>query len=147
MNTSRIAVERECRIFTRHLTGRSPTPYVISKYCEAQSLLAAPCEGCIDSWLIPFARLHRLTAGIADSYARFFAPRGELRRKLVLLLAILESAPPFFSDIDRPVPGSRPVQVLGIAGRFAAFACGLTIGVIGFLPLQLVLSGRKAGVR
>jgi hypothetical protein len=131
----------ECETFTRHLLGSAPTAYVIRKYEEAHAHLPAlsPANP-FDAWLVRLARSGPRRARLADAYAAVFAPTSAARQKLVLLLAILETTPPFCEDIDRPVgrgPASAVVIVVG-SGLLAVIS--LVLGAMLVLPARLVFS-------
>ena len=137
-------LEQECRTFTRYLVRRDPTPYVIGKYAAAHtaSPAMAQTEGKgssrFDVRLTAIARRHPVLAVMADAYARIFVPRGLLRKKLVLLLAIIETSPVLFREVDlvRTPPVLWQAAVLGV--RFALFAVALVVGSFIFLPLRIV---------
>ena len=132
-------LERECRVFTRFIARRTATPYVVSKYVDAHRISPAfAAMDRFDRWLVAFARWSPAVARLADAYGRLFIPGGLLRRKLVLLLAVLESSPPFYRDIDREP--SRPLLVAllwlavsGVGGGLAA-----VVGTAVFAPLRAV---------
>ena len=146
MSTPRPVLEHECRTFTRYLAGRDPTPYVVAKYCEAHEVSAAFGGDRFDRRLTAAARYHSATTLLADAYARFFAPHGLLRKKLVLLLAILEISPPFFQKLNRLPAGGRVAQTLYVGARLLLFGLALLGGVMAFLPVQLVTPKSKGRV-
>jgi hypothetical protein len=75
---------------------------------------------------------------LADGYARLFLPRGVLRKKLVLALAILESSAPFHRALDRTPPRPFAVVVVQLAcSAVVGILTGLTGSVI-FAPLSLI---------
>ena len=83
-------LERECRVFTRYLVGREPSEYVRAKYADAHTIV--PAYATLDAFhrrLLGIARTGPAFTRLADAYTRAFAPRGALRKKLILLLAIL----------------------------------------------------------
>jgi hypothetical protein len=137
-------LEQECRTFTRYLVRRDPTPYVIGKYAAAHtaSPAMARAEGKassrFDVRLTAIARRHPVLAVMADAYARIFAPRGLLRKKLVLLLAIIETSPVLFREVDLVRTPPLPLQAAALGARFALFALALIAGTIIFLPLRIV---------
>lgn len=143
MTESHAALEEECRTFTRYLVGTDPSPYVIAKYCEAHVASPAFRESRFDRQLTRVARWRPVTAFAADTYARFFVPRGALRKKLVLALAILETSPPFFREFDHPPTGGRAAQALRLGARLLAFAPTLLIATIVFLPVHVLAAGRE----
>jgi hypothetical protein len=145
MSGSLAVLERECRTFTRYLVGHDASPYVVAKYCDAHSSLAFRADP-VDQRLITVARWHPVTTFLTDAYARFFAPYGALRKKLVLLLAILETSPPFFRELDRP-PGGRLAQALRVGARLLVFIPALVVGVTVLLPVRLLTPRRDRRAR
>lgn len=136
-------LEREARVFTRALVGRDATPYVVRQYVRGHvSLPLAPVQG-FDAVLMGVATSGAFFTRVADAYARLFARRAILRRKLVLLLAILESASP--SDAEfAPLASSAAGVVLRLAVTGAAAALFAAVGIALVGPLHL-LSRLAAG--
>jgi nucleoside-diphosphate-sugar epimerase len=139
------SLDEECRVFTRHLLGIEPTRYIVDHYVRAHlvSPKFAPDDG-FDRYLVRFAARHFVLARLADSYARVFVSGSLLRRKLVLLLAILETAPPSHRLIDQP-PGGGPIL---IAGRLVAqgilWLAGLVAASLFLAPARLTMRTRKS---
>jgi hypothetical protein len=131
-------LERECRVLTRYLTGSEPTPYVIEKYCNAHRTSGAFEGTSLDHWLTNLACAKPLFTLPADAYARFFASHGLLRRKLILLLAILEVSPPFFKALDRPGNKGVLLQGVEVAFRMALFFAAFLVGILFILPASIV---------
>ena len=133
---------RECDVFTRHIAGHPPTPYVIRRYAEAHGVLAGmePLDGH-GRWLLRVARSSPGSCRVADAWARLAAPRSALRMKLVVLLAILEVSPPFAAELDQP-RGGRVRQWARITASGVTSLFGLLIGLLLFLPVRLLSSGR-----
>ena len=132
------ALERECRTFTRYLVSRDPTPYVVQQYRAAHAAVRAYEATGFDARLAALGRAHPALAFFADAHARVFAPRGAFRKKLVLLLAILETCPPFFGELERVVAGPLPLQILGVSARMLLFVVAVAAGTVVFLPLRLL---------
>ena len=139
---SPVELKRECEVFTRHLAGRGPTPYVARRYEDAHAVLGglAPQDGH-GRWLLRVARSGRPGCRVADAWARWAAPRSALRKKLVVLLAILEVSPPFAAELDQPT-GSRSLEWAGIVGSGLTSLLALSIGLVLFLPVRLAAGGR-----
>lgn len=140
-------IEQECRTLTRYLIGRYPEPYVVEKYVEAHLITTEYSDrNRFDGALTKIARTHPVLAKLADSHARLFAPRGLLRKKLVLLLAILETCAPSYQLLDQTDSVSRPLVLLRLVGRGVGSALSLALGSLLLLPLQLILGiGRTSG--
>jgi len=136
----------ECRVFTRHVLGRDPDAYITAKYVDACSTMATlqPASG-FDETLLALARRGRVAAKVADSYASLLAPASALRKRLVLLLALLETRPPFHDAIDRATGGPMPVLFLRIAIKGAGSMLSLLVGVLVLVPMRVVLavSGKR----
>jgi NADH dehydrogenase len=134
----------ECRTLTRHLIGSDPTAYVVSHYARAHQASGRLMPGDrFDRLLVRIAARHRLLARCADSYARVFAPASLLRRKLVLLLAILETAPETHRVIDAP-PGGGAMLIAGrLIGQGVLWLAGLLAAAVLLAPVQLAIGQRK----
>jgi hypothetical protein len=143
MNTPRESLERECSTFVRYLTGSRPSPYVVTKYLQAHEVLPAMEDIGFGDTLVRIASRSSAWTLLADSFARLFVPRGSLRKKLVLLIAILEVSPPFSHDLIGPPAHSRVTQLVFLTGRFMLFGLALAAGAIVFLPLRLLTPRSK----
>lgn len=137
-------LERECRALSRYLLGQDPDAYVIAQYARGHASI--PCRrsrpDAFDGLLVLMACRGAVTARVADAYARFFRPRGALRQKLTLMLAVLENAPLTHARLTR---GGRGVlraladTVMALAGTAVALGGGIVL--LG--PLHLLLAGRR----
>jgi hypothetical protein len=141
------ALDAECRVFTRHLLGLEPDAYVAARYRaahEAQPSLAS--AGRFDDALAGFARRGPVFAKLADSYASLFAPGSLLRRKLVMLLAILETSRPFYRGIDAAIGGRKPLVFARLALSGVVAAASLVAGTLIFVPVRMfhAVAGRGA---
>ena len=142
MNSAQL--ERECRVFTRHLLGTTCGPYVVRKYIEAHELSPLFTNANrFDALLLRLANAGSLAAKLVDGYACIFAPRSLVRRKLVLLLAILESCAPTSDVIDSVEQGSVPVLGARLAVRGVIAVLGVLAAALFLLPAQLVLRRAK----
>ncbi len=149
-------LEKECLIFGRYLIGAAPGPEVLAKYRHYHAALAERLTerpGRFDGFLLAAARWWPQPA---DAYARFFQPRGLLRKKLVLLLAILESCHPSNRRVDAVDACGGFRLVVRAMLSVLLFGVSLFVGVVVLLPIHLfhkavergrLASGRKiAGV-
>ena len=133
-------LDEECAVFCRYLIDADPSPATMALYRRAHELgTLAPRagEGRFERALVAVARRGTAPARLADCHARVFAPAGLLRRKLTLVLALLESDPAAFERVDRVDCGS--LFTFGLrAGLLAGlFVLVLTGGLLFFLPLRL----------
>jgi hypothetical protein len=138
------ALDRECRVFAAHLLGYAPDPYVRGKYTEAHRVVPGLGAGDrFDRFLLRFARAHRVSASIADAYARIFAPASTLRQKLVVLLAILETSAPAFRLVDAPPGGPRGWVLVHLGIRASGALLSLALGTLLLGPARVLLSERR----
>lgn len=136
-------LRRECRIFTRHLIRRDPGDYVVARYIEAHRLRPVfTTTSRLDRFLCAFARVSPLMTRVADSWSAVFAPTAVLRRKLVLLLAMLESTAPHYHRLET-VPATRAAAFASLLFRGLLAALTLVVSLVIFVPARLLLG--KAG--
>lgn len=138
-------IDLECRIFSRYLTGRLPDEYISRKYAEAFEpgrLLSRETGSSFENLLLRLAVIHPLGTRAVDVYSRFFRSDSVARKRLVLLLAILESWAPTsdsLDDIDH-VGKVSFVSGLIIHGLISGILLFLTVPVL--LPAQLISGSR-----
>lgn len=132
-------LRREADCFSRLLCGVAAPPDAIEAYIDAHGHRdALRSANAFQEKLVQHASRGVFSARMADGYARFFDPRGPLRHKLVLMLAILESMPPTHRLLDAPVGGAflGAVVYLVLHGLRAVFC--IVLGILFFAPLRFV---------
>jgi hypothetical protein len=138
--TDSARLRRECEVFCRYLIGRSPSDYVLEKYCDAQARSSEYCSaGAFDRALLHFAVRGPAFARLADSYACLFARYSAFRRKLILLFSILESAAPQHGFSEAVDGSAQAVLLVKIAFRGVLFALRLALACVVFFPMRVVL--------
>jgi hypothetical protein len=137
------ALDRECAVFCRYLIGQEPNEYVKAKYRAAhQSGFLKGDRPCpADSFLVKFASINSSSTKIIDAHTRVFRPFSTIRKKLVLLLAILESCAPTHAYVDSVDSGSIPLLFFRLVYRGLTFILLVLVGVVVILPIELVLRG------
>jgi hypothetical protein len=136
MSAALDSLARECQTFTHLIVRKAATPYVVSKYIDGHRVRpdlvpATPFE----MRLIRIAANGPFRARLADAYARRVMPRSALRKKLVLLLAILETAP----DLHRQVETPTDIGVLGALARLSWHgACGVALAAAALAMFGMV---------
>ncbi len=141
-------IDGECLALGRYLFGQDVNEYVRDKYRAASAVLGLENgTGRFDRLLVSLAVRHPLLAKPCDAYARFFAPRGTLRKKMVVLLAIAEVTPPTFRALDAADPGGWSLLFVRTMWKGAGMVLCLLPALIILLPLQLSLkwTGRVGG--
>jgi hypothetical protein len=138
-------LDRECVTFARYLTGQVPTGYVLGKYRDAH-VRSSPFQGiptAFEDWLVRAARSGTFGISLVDAYTAVFLRKALVRKKWVLLIAILESSPAM-SYFDSPDVARRGIVVARLSLRCMAFALALCVSVVIVGPVHLALS---AGTR
>lgn len=132
-------LRRECRVFTKHLIGSEPGDYVLERYVDAHRVRTEfTPRSRFDRFLCSFADFSPLTARLADAWAAVFSPTSVLRRKLILLLAMLESSAPHYRRLEA-VTGGRARAWTGLVGRGLLAAFTLIVALFIFVPARVVL--------
>jgi NADH dehydrogenase len=138
---SRRVLEKECRTFAAYLLGASPGAYVREHYERAAYAHGLAFDGDFtrfDRITLALARKAPLFARCADAYCALFHPRGALRRKLIVLAAILEHAAPTSEAFDRTSPGSAVLAALSLAAYASTFAASLLLGAVVLAPASVL---------
>jgi hypothetical protein len=140
-------LDAECETFCRYVAGIAPGEYVKRKYREAH---APGRHGPRREAHDPLTALARRGPGMArlvDAWSVLVARDGTFRRKLVLLLAILESSGETSGRVDRPDPGSVAGFLAGTALRAAGFALTLAFALVAVPVLRITAAGPREGRR
>lgn len=138
-------LEKECRVFCQYLLGQKPGPYVMKKYLDVHQKIEMKAKNKFDRILARMGARNRILVRACDSYSRFFYPRSLLRKKLVYLLAILETASPHAQIIDRSDNRGKflLLLIMGLKGMGLAFF--LLVSFAFLFPLQVVLKSKQTG--
>jgi nucleoside-diphosphate-sugar epimerase len=138
---SQLILDEECRTFTTYLAGTLPSRYIQECYATAARTHGlAKDEGisCVDRAALKVARRGRFFARSADAYCALFCRNGALRRKLVLLAAILEHAAPTSEAFDRVAPSNIIRVLISLAAYGLAFCVSLLLGAAVLLPASIL---------
>jgi len=142
-----MTLRRECEVFSRYLLGRSPDGYTINKYVEANRArdLADPAgTDRFGERLLRIASKAPILARLADAFAAVFARRSLLRKKLVLLIAILESSRTA-SELFGPRDGIGAAGAwLSLFGNGIAFLTSFLASILLFAPLAIISKERAS---
>ena len=130
------ALALECERLTKYLIDTSPSDRVRTAYVRAHRLgVVAPPTGVSrqDRTSLGWAERGGIWLKMADLNARFFQPGGYLRRKLVLLLALLETDTSGRTRADKPSGGGPVVLFFRLAawGIVAAVLLVTSLAVLG----------------
>jgi hypothetical protein len=142
-------LEKECIAFCNYLIRQSPNDYVIRKYREAHQqigLIPTPVKSSFDLFLLNLAT-HDFTMKWIDAYTSIFSRRAIIRRKWILLIAILESCSPSHEYFDVPEGESKYLLFARMTARCVSFLIKFCLSTLILFPIYLVFSLRaKPGV-
>lgn len=130
-------LEREFVRFARYLGWPKPSAQLASAYVRLHADVAASTDA-LDRLLCTLASRLPGGAALADAYARRMAPYGTFRRKVVLTLAILESAAESHAAFDRAVPGSSLSTWLSLFWEGVRWGATTVLAVLIIAPLHLL---------
>ncbi len=137
----------ECGVFTRYLTGQLPDRYISRKYAEAfyyGQPLSWGLQSGFDVLLVRLAVIHPLITRAVDAFSRYFYTHSTLRKRLIMLLAILESQASTAVRLDHPDKTTILGFILSMAIEVTVFAILFAIAVLFLLPLKLLLVRQPA---
>jgi len=141
-------LSRECDALTGYLIGDTPNDYIRDKYIRAHEVSPELVSGevsALDRLQMAMAVRSRLACRLADSYSSIFSRGCLLRKKIVLLLAVLESAYPTHRHFDEPQSGGRTILLGRLMLQGMTFVAIFILSSIIFLPLTLIdrLGGKQ----
>ena len=84
-------LEAEAHIFGRYLVGRPPGADVVARYRDACRALWPGAASPGDARRLAFVRRHPWSAGPLDAAAALLEPAGQLRSRVLVTAAILET--------------------------------------------------------
>jgi hypothetical protein len=138
---ARIVLEQECRTFSACLVGTEPSTYVTEQYVRATHRHGLAFDRdftCFDRVVLWFARKGPRLTRCADAYCALFDRRGALRRKLIVLAAILEHVAPTNEAFDRPSPRRPAGAMLRLGAYSLVSAVSLLVGAVVLVPAHIV---------
>jgi NADH dehydrogenase len=148
----RRVLEEECRAYAACLTGAAPSAYVREHYMKAAHAHGLAFDedfSRFDRAALAFARSWHVFARCADAYCALFHRRGALRRKLIVLAAILEHVAPTSEAFDGPLPQPIALATASLVRYTLASAASLLFGALILAPagalcwLADLLDGRR----
>ncbi|MGE0126717.1 MAG: hypothetical protein AB7U82_01335 [Blastocatellales bacterium] len=135
------ALNRECQAFSIYLVKQQPNEYVMAKYREAHNasgIVARNEGGFLDRLLVGVAAAHPIGARLVDAYTAIFYKKSSVRRKWILLLAILESCAPTYKYFDVPDGGGRGWLAFRLLWQGLSFILAFGLSIILFMPAHLI---------
>lgn len=123
-------LRREALWFGRYLIGAEPSEPLVERYVRANAKVLRETPTKRDAAVLAFVHAHPWSLGLLDAGTAFTRNAPLLRRKLVVMMAILEATPEFFDETAPVEDAGIPALVwrLGLAGAKAA--AKITLGTL-----------------
>lgn len=142
LNAQQEVLRNECEQLTLYLTGTRSDNYVCEKYMHAHyadnPAIPLGNASAFDRFLISMALINSMVTGLVDSYSKVFCRSALIRKKMVLLLAILESTEPYCSLFDAVTIGSTTAIIFRLFQKASLFMIRLILSTAIFMPLHLL---------
>lgn len=138
---NRRILSKECDAFTYYLIRQGPSDFIRQKYIKAHEAnlnLHSANLGIVDRLQMATSIRSSLAVKIADSYSAIFSRSCIIRKKIVLLLAILESSSSTYKHFDLPQGGGRAVLFGRMMLQGVIFAALFIFSSMIFFPLSLI---------
>jgi len=131
-------LDQECCLYTSYLINWGADKYVCEKYHEAHALSSGLREGNkkLDSLLVAISLKHGFLTKLVDVYTRIVYPTSLVRKKWILLLAILESYGPSHLYFENADNDGRGKLYLRVAGKGLKFIVLLVISMVALMPVH-----------
>lgn len=127
MDTADATIEAEARLFARYLVGASPAPEIVARYRDASRTLWPAGPGPRDAALLAFVRRHPWSLGPLDAAAALLDPGGQLRGKILVASALLETTTAHADDF-LPRTVSAPVLLWRLAASGTVAVAQAVVG-------------------
>src|ERR671925_638162 len=110
---SRELLRSEAAVFARYLLGPESiiSNDVLERYADGCETLFDASEAADDVAIVDFVRRHPWSLPCVDAAAALLSPQTLIRKKLLLLLAVLETTP---AHVDSFTPVSRSRAGIGL---------------------------------
>jgi len=132
------ALRTEAVLFSRYLIGADPPEELVARYAEANAILFGEAPSGFDRKLLAFACAHPWAIALFDA-STGGSPGSRFRRKLLVMMAILETTPRFADQTAQVSVGLGELAVrVGAAGALAL--CKLVAG----LALSFAVTGSRS---
>ena len=112
------ALVQECQLYCRYLSGGAASGYLSDKYVDChRQFPIVPDSRSIDTVLHRASQSSVFACRLADCYSAVFLRQSTVRRKLIIVLAILECSKNF-GRLDTPTnrPGASAYAKLALVG-------------------------------
>ncbi|MFA6045831.1 MAG: hypothetical protein WC718_12680 [Phycisphaerales bacterium] len=131
---------REAERFSRYLVGVVASPALCERYAAGVAELGLFPSGRADAWALSLAQRRDWTIGPLDAACAILHSGWALRRRLILLSAVLEASPAHADDYIPQPRGTLSVLAVCVVEGVA----GVVNLLLGLVLLLLAPKGRAA---
>ena len=126
---------RQARLFARYLLRCDPAEELIARYVAASESLFQGPTNADDAALLAFVDRHPTALPFIDAAAGLMRPASLLRKKILLMAAILEASVDHASEFLAPPPGRvRTLLTLVWLGISASIKLGIGALILATIP-------------
>ena len=141
--SDRTTVELECDVYSRYLTGQPMDHYVLAKYLEAvepSGCLAELNVTPFDRFLARLSVVHPVLTRSVDGFCRFFYRAAPIRKKLIFLLAVMETRGTTADKLDQVDEKPRIRIFLDLVVQSTISVLLIGVATLVLLPLRRILN-------
>jgi hypothetical protein len=134
-------LRNECLSLCSYLIDQIPPDYLIDKYIDAHersNLYNLNKSSRFDNILLKLARKHPILLKLTDVYTSIFRRSSIFRKKIILILALLESDGPSHCHVDPIREYHKGKFLIKLAYKLQYFIISLIFSAIVFWPLRIV---------
>jgi hypothetical protein len=128
-SNGRDSLTLEGTVIGRYLLGVDPPEILIDRYRRANESLFGDPVPDEDRIVLDFVHAHPWSLSLLDSGLGLVRPRSRLRKKMVVMLAILETTPRFAADFE-PCAAGRVGTIARLIGHAAVAAARVVAGLV-----------------
>jgi hypothetical protein len=134
-NSSAAVIEAE--LFGRYLLGVDPAPELIERYLDAVARLFPSSPAPEDAALLKFVEANPGLLRFVDAAAGLMRPESLLRKKILVMAAIVEASVHHADEFLASPPGPvRTVALLAWHGLSAAIKAAIGAAILAMVPSE-----------
>lgn len=134
MPTAEAVAARECAVLARYLGWRGDTAELADVYARMSPVVSNVQISSFEQVFTRAGCRNVIGATLCDAYARIRFPHGLLRRKLVAVLAVLESMRDSHTQFDGATPSSAVMAWSSLAVLAARWVVITSVSVAVLAP-------------
>jgi len=132
-------LKNEATLISKYLICKKPTNDLVNRYVEANFMLFGTEKLKYKNSELSFIYRHPMSLPYIDAAICLFAPKSILRKKIIVMAAILETTPSFANFFIK-TPKSALISILSVGWQGACILFKILIGISFFL---FALMGQK----